>query len=317
MSIANNIIAVLSFNDTSSGASKLLRKIYFSLAYNTTFPVNLMLTLGAISPLILFQAVQHDLTMAEFLSAVSVTFLATYCYNLIYIVNDYIDHDKDMLLSTPKQSALQVLGENYLQIVLGTFVVVIGVASLLVPGLLVPLICYSLALAGLSVLHSNFQNIKLVSIFIERFAKFCAPLWLVLIITGNDDVGLMLAGALIVYPLSYTQDYAYRGYIRDRLKLAQSLRFLVYAVYFALVIGLLNIDAVQERAPLTLNAFAAFIGIYAAGCLIAEAVARFYPFRFLDANYNSHVAWEKRRLLAFGLVQAAILACGAVYAIFS
>ncbi len=316
MNIVSNIIGVLSFDNTDNRVSKILRQLYFALGYNTTFPVNVMLTLGVLSPYVLFQANRHDLSVVEFSAAVVITLLSTYCYNLIYIVNDYIDHDKDILLRTPKQSALQVLGQHYLFIVLSCFAAIIGAASLLWPSLLMPLVGYSLALAGLSSLHSKFQNIKLLTIFIERFTKFCAPLWLILIVTGSDDARMMFAGALLIYPFGYTMDYAYRGYIRDRLKLHQSIRFIIYAIYGITVAGLFALDNSQNGIPLALSPLASFIGIYTAASLLSAVIAARLPFNFLDSNYSPHVAWEKRRLLAYGLVQTTLLVIGGIYAIY-
>lgn len=315
MNFATNLIAVLSFNDTNSRLATLLRKLYFAFGYNTTFPVNIMLTLGVISPYVLFQAARQDFSGLSWVATVGITLLAAYCYNLIYIVNDYIDHDKDILLRTPKQSAMHVLGKHYLPIVLGCFAAVIGVASLLSPSLFFPLVGYCLVLCGLSLLHSNFQSTKLLTVFLERFVKFCAPLWLVLIVTNSDDVQMMFAGALLIYPLGYTLDYAYRGYIRDRLSLNQSVRFIVYAAYYGVLSGLLMLDRVQDNVPLKLDPMLTFIGLFAATSLVSGIIANYLPFRFLDATYAPRVALEKRRLLTYGLIQTILLGIGGIYAL--
>lgn len=308
------VIGVLSFNDTGGRLSAVLRKLYFAIGYNTTFPVNAMLALGSMSPYVVYLAWHGTLTWASYVAAFGITLISAYFYNLIYIVNDVIDRRKDERLNIPKQTARHVLGEHYLGWLVAAYAAVILIAGLAWPHLALPLAAYGLVLMAISVVHSHAGKYKTLTIFVERWAKFCAPFFLVYAAVGGAPVRIMLIGAMAVYPLGFTLDYAYAGYLRDRLKLGGWWRWLLYGLYWLAVLALVQSDPDHDEILFSLRELYVYIIIYFTTVTLTNILAASVPFRFLDGRYPAKVAGEKRRLLTYGLIQLMIALLGAVYA---
>jgi hypothetical protein len=198
---------------------------------------------------------------------------------------------------------------------LTTLALALIVEDLCEPRLALPLLGYCAVLAGLSVIHSFFSKAKFITIVLERWVKFASPLWLIWLLTGDPAAADLLIGAFIVFPFGYTHDYAYRGYLRERLGLPENRRFLVYGAYYLI----LTIWFALGHAPLpfALGPTLSFIAVYAGLAALSRFLAPRLPMAPIDRSYNAHVAGEKRRLLTYGMVQLAVIILGGLYVIFA
>ena len=307
-----NLIGALSFNDATSEHGTWLRKLYFAVAYNTALPINAMVALGSITPYLFYLMITGQLTASRYVVTVIITLLSAFSYGLIYVVNDYIDRRKDVLQAIPKQSARHVLGRYYLLEVAVVHLTLITVGSLVWSQLLLPLISYDILLIVMSVVHSYAGKAKALTIFVERFCKFCAAYGLIYLVTLDPVVKVMMLSALIVYPLGFTLDYAYRGYLRDRLKINTRWRFGLYACYWTIV----AIIAVIFQTRVVAIPVLTYVVTYYALIVFTAGLARVLPYNFLNGRYNDHVAGEKRRLLTYGGLQLVVVLLGGLYVIF-
>jgi len=313
MSLLDQVVSTLSFDDTAGRSAAALRRLYFGIAYNTMLPVNLMLALGSMTPYLVFLALHGQLTFGAWAAGVTMTVVSAYFYQLIYIVNDLFDRKKDERLAIPKQTARHVNGEGYLTGLAISYVAVVTAASLVWHNLLGPLVGYGLSLMALSVVHSKAGKLKWLTIFTERWAKFCSPLALTYLATGTSTAKFMLAGALVVYPLGFTLDYAYHGYLRDRLHMRSYARWWLYAVYWLLAgAGILAAGRGSDTAA-ALAAFDLYLMIYFLAVTLAYILADAIKFGFLNEHYPVRVAAEKRLILTYGLMQLMMVVAGAVY----
>lgn len=292
----------------------LLSKSLYAVIYNTTFVVNLMLTMGVVSPFAIIQLARHNLPASDLFQAILIMFVTTYCYNVVYIINDFIDRRKDAALNIPKFTAYHRIGKYYLYAVTSCFTGIILYFYQLVPVLIVPVSLYVLTLSALSLVHSQLQSSKLVTIFLERFAKFFAPLVMVYLGTGNETILPMIMATLLLFPLSHTMDYAYRGYISERLDRMSSIRFVVYSSYYCAVLVAFILAYTHQLHGFDITASLTFIIVYGVTSISSDVIATKLPLRFLDNRYVPHVANEKRRLLAYGFIQVIILIIGGIYA---
>jgi hypothetical protein len=314
MNLIAAIIGALSFGETGGRAGSLARKAYFAVAYNTMFPVNAKVALGSVTPYLAVLWAAHQLSWATLIPAVVITAVSAYFYGLIYIVNDLIDRRKDQRLSIPKLNARHVLGEGYLAKLAAGYVLVTALCSLAWPRLGWPLTGYGVALMALSAVHSYAGKWKALTIFVERWAKFCSPLALLAVATAAPQAVAALVAAMLVYPLGFTLDYAYQGYLRDRLKMSSQARFGLYGAYWALVAGTVTAVVPAGAVVSALPVAGLYALVYFLTVSFSNRLAEALPLGFLDAHYEVPVALEKRRYVAYGLVQLSIIAMGVAYA---
>lgn len=315
MNPVDTIVGAISFDDTDNQLGLWLRRAFFAVCYNTTFIANGLFAAGSTAPYVVYAGLTGNLTLVLAGKMVAAVLLSTYSYSLIYIVNDFIDRRKDERLGIPKQTARHVLGDQYLWWVGLGYAVVSSLAFFSWRQLFFPLAAYAAGLVLLSVSHSNAGRLKLFTIFIERWAKFCAPLILLCVAGSGAGVGAMLAGAVIAYPLSFTADYALKGYLQGRLKLPAAWRWGLYAAYWPLALGaLVGLAGGWKAVPAALSAVGAYEVIYFSIIVLTYILARVLRLGFLGSRYTPVVAAEKRQLLSYGLIQVIIIGVGAIYA---
>ncbi len=302
-------------------AMTLAYRLYFAVAYNTTVGVNMLLALGAIAPYVVLRLATDGISPGGVALAISLTLLVTYCYTLVYVVNDYLDCDKDLMLGIPKHTARHVLGRHYLLATLGCFTAILGVSLLIWPQLAPLLIGYCALLACLSVLHSRLQTAKGLTLFAERLLKFVMPLVAVYAATGKTMLAPYIIAALIIFPWSFMAHYGYKGYFRDRLGQPDYLRFIIYIGYYSLLAICLGagidylLDSDQSAVLLVNYILPAmeYIFVYTVFAWLSLWLAAHLPLRALDKSYPKSVATEKRWLVTYGLVQTSALLLGGIY----
>ena len=292
-----------------------LRRAFFVVCYNTTFIANALFALGSATPYLVHAGLTSRLSPVLAGKVVAAVFLSTYSYSLIYIVNDFIDRRKDERLGIPKQTARHVLGDWYLWWLGCGYAVVFAAVFAVWRQVTVALAAYAAGLILLSVAHSNAGRLKLLTIFIERWAKFCSPLLLLCVSGSGAEVGAMLAGAVIAYPLGFMSDYALKGYLQGRLKLSASWRWGLYATYWPLAAGaLVGLAGGWKAAEAALPAVGEYELTYVSIVALTYGLARVWRLGFLDRRYTPTVMTEKRQLLSYGLIQVIIIGMGAIYA---
>jgi hypothetical protein len=315
MNPVDTLVGAISFDDTGNQLGLWLRRAFFTVCYNTTFIANALFAVGSTTPYLVHAALTGSLTPLLVGKVVAVVLLSTYCYSLVYIVNDFIDRRKDERLGIPKQTARHVLGDQYLWWLGFGYAVVLAAVFAAWLQLAVALVAYAAGLMLLSVAHSNARRLKLFTIFIERWAKFCAPLILLCAAGSGAGAGAMVAGAVIAYPLSFTADYALKGYLQGRLKLSPAWRWGLYAAYWPLAAGaLVGLAGDWKAAVGALPAVGAYEVIYFSVIVLTYGLARVWRLGFLDRRYPPVVATEKRQLLSYGLILVLIIGVGAIYA---
>ncbi len=313
MNILNSLIGTLSFAETNNRFAAFFRRGYFAVAYNTTFPVNLMLALGSMSPYLVILMLQGETRLRAYIAPVVITLISAYFYNIIYIVNDIIDRRKDSLLKIPKQTARHVLGNGYLYYLAASYLVLMIGISLIWHRLFLSLLGYSVLLAVLSAMHSHAGRGKVITVFIERFAKFCSPFAFMLLALHKPELQMMLVGSLCAYPLGFTFDYAYKGYLRDRLGRRGHARYWLYAAYWTLVA--LVVGIIFSRLTINGWLFGGYLLIYFSTIALTNLLTYILPLGFLDNRYLARVVHEKRRLLTYGLIQLGLIIAALMYAI--
>jgi hypothetical protein len=313
----STIVGAISFDD--SGGHQLgrcLRRAFFSICYNTTFVANALFAAGSTTPFLLYAGFHGRLSPLLVTKAAAAVLFSTYAYSLIYIVNDFVDRSKDERLGIPKQTARHVLGDRYLWwLALGYVVALAAIVAIWQPAG-ISWVAYAAGLIVLSLAHSKARGLKLLTIFVERWAKFCAPLILLWAAGGGPEAGPMLAGAAIAYPLGFMADYALKGYLQERLKLPGGWRWRMYLVYWLLAAAsLVSLAGGWKSAAADLPAVGMYELIYFGIVILTYVVARVWRLGFLDHRYNPVVATEKRKLLSYGLIQGLIIVgafCAAV-----
>lgn len=309
------IVETIGFDDTGSQLGPWLRRVFFAVCYNTTFIANALFAAGSTAPYLVHAGLTGSLTLLLVGKIVAAVLLSTYAYSLIYIVNDFIDRAKDERLGTPKLTARHVLGEQYLWWLGFGYAVVLAAVFVVWRPLVVALVAYAAGLLLLSVAHSTAGRLKLLTIFIERWAKFCAPLILLCATGSGAAAGAILAGAVIAYPLSFMSDYALKGYLQGRLSLPTAWRWGLYAAYWPLAAGVLvGLAGGWKPAVSALPPVGAYELIYFSVIVLTYGLARVWRLGFLDRRYPPVVATEKRQLLSYGLVLLIIIGLGAIYA---
>jgi hypothetical protein len=315
MNPVNTIIGVISFDDTGNQLGLWLRRAFFTACYNTTFIANVLFAAGSTTPYLVYAGLTGRLTLVLVAKVATAVLVSTYSYNLIYIVNDFIDRRKDHRLGIPKQTARHVLGDQYLWWLGFGYAVVFAAVLAAWRQLAVALVAYAVGLMLLSMVHSKARRLKLFTIFIERWAKFCSPLILLCVAGSGSEVGAMLAGAVIAYPLSFMADYALRGYLEGRLKLPSAWRWYLYMVYWPLAaLALVCLAGGWKATDAALQTVMDYEVIYFGIIVLTYGVARVWHIGFLDRRYTAVVATEKRQLLSYGLIQVIIIGVGAIYA---
>jgi hypothetical protein len=315
MNPVNTIVGAISFDDTGSQFGLWLRRAFFAVCYNTTFIANALFAAGSTTPYLVQAGLTRSLTPVLASKLVAAVLLSTYSYSLVYIVNDFIDRRKDERLGIPKQTARHVLGDQYLWWLGFGYAVVLAAVFAAWRQLAIALVAYAAGLMLLSVAHSNARRLKLFTIFIERWAKFCSPLILLCVAGGTAEAGAMLAGAIIAYPLSFKSDYALKGYLQGRLKLSAAWRWGLYAAYWPLAAGaLVGLAGGWKAAAAALPTVGTYEIIYFSIVVLTYCLARVWRLGFLDHRYTPVVATEKRQLLSYGLIQVIIVGMGAIYA---
>lgn len=238
---------------TPKAVRTLVRSSYFAVWYNTTSAVNTMLAMGSVTPYVLYLSWRGELTVSKLNLAVVATFLSTYCYSVIYVINDYMDRSKDLELGIPKFTSRDVLGSTYWLIYTICYIIILAIVALTWSPAFVPMLGYSVALVILSAVHSRWAKIKSLTLFLVRALKFTSPLGLIVAATGELHAINCLIGSAIAYPIGFNVDYAYRGYFRDRLKQPPTKRYGLYCLYwlsiFLVVVGIYRANLEILFAP--------------------------------------------------------------------
>ena len=313
MNLLGTIIGILSFNETESRITAFVQRAYFILGYNTTFPVNAIIALGGVLPYMLYLIAVGDLSPTRYLGMLLITLFSAYAYTLIYIVNDIVDRHKDRLLSIPKQSARHVVGSNYIGYAALTYLTVVLIIELSYRPLFWPAVGYSLLLIGLSLVHSYSKRTKVLTIFIERFLKFISPLGLIAFTYGGTMLTTALVAAAFIYPMGFTLDYAFSGYLRERIKKSPLWRYPIYGLYWLM----LAIVVLSSPIVLRWSGFALYIVIYFALTAAANTIAKSLSLHGLQHRYEAHVALEKSRLIGYAGLMAIIVILGGIYVVAS
>ena len=315
MNPVNTIVGTIGFDDTGNPLSLWLRRSFFAVFYNTTFIANALFAAGSSTPYLVHAGFAGSLTLALVGIVVAAVLLSTYSYSLIYIVNDFIDRSKDERLEIPKQTARHVLGDRYLWWMGFGYVLVLAAVFTVWRQLAVALAAYAASLMVLSVAHSKARQLKLFTIFIERWAKFCSPLILLCAAGSGHGVGAMLAGAVIAYPFGFMSDYALSGYLQGRLKLPIAWRWVLYSAYWPLAaVALVGLAGGWNAAAAALPNVGAYEIIYFSIVALTYGLAQAWHLGFLDRRYTPVVATEKRQLLIYGMIQVIIIGIGVIYA---
>jgi len=171
-------------------------KILLTVFYNTnTAVVNPTVYLKFLLPFLLLGG--------KFSWVVGLAYIvALYIYNIVYIVNDYIDYARDMAEKRQKKSFAHLYGENFTQpalwtaLVVGTGAVLLGWQTVL-----------SLALVALilGVVHSKVRGLKPVTFLLLRLFRITMPALLLLPYEPVFRNLLMLS--LAVFPLYNLKSY--------------------------------------------------------------------------------------------------------------
>lgn len=290
-----------------------LKQAMFAFSYNTTSLVNMMMTIGVLAPYVIIGAVLGEITGFEVLEATAITLLATYCYLLVYVVNDYLDRKKDAADGSRKVTANHLFGKWSLVIVLSVFAAIIAGTEILWPRLQIYTPLYCIGLVVLSYIHSVSKRTKLLTVFLERLAKFIVPLVFIQHGIGGHVLEPVIVAALVMFPFSFMFDYTFLGYLRDRLKLDPRWRYAMYGVYYVLLgfgLAITNEFAVISYG---LTIVIAYICIYLGLNAVSDLLAYLLPLGRIDRRYEPVVAHEKRRLIAYALVQAVAIIVGGLY----
>lgn len=297
-------------HQANEGRYNWLKQTYFGLWYNTTAAVNMIFALGSVVPYIWYLTLTGKINAFNLLSSLAMVLLTVYLYGLVYIINDYMDGNKDKLRKTPKFTAKHVLGKYFIVLWLSLFVAVIVMIWLFLSKILIPALLYAAVLATLSVIHSKFGRIKLLTIFVERWLKLCSPLLFIWLLTGSLTAKLMAAGIMLVLPFSLMFDHSYKGYLHDRLGINPRWRFFVYSFYWLMLISvwsIINIPVGNMGWGIWYSVeFLLIIGL-------SSALAYYQPFGFLYAKYSRDVATEKQKLLVYALLNIILVAIGSLY----
>jgi 4-hydroxybenzoate polyprenyltransferase len=312
----STLVGAISFDDSGHQLGRWLRRVFFSVCYNTTFIANALFAVGATTPFLVYAAVTGTVSAALVVKTLAAVLLSTGAYSLIYIVNDFIDRAKDERLGIPKQTARHVLGERYLWWLALVYGVAVAVSLALWWQLGVAWVAYAAGMTVLSLAHSKARRLKLLTVFVERWAKFCAPLILLCAAGGGPGTGPMLAGAVIAYPLGFMADYSLKGYMEGRLALTAAWRWYVYAAYWLVAaVTLVSVAGGWTQVAADGPKVGVYELFYFGVMALTYAIARVWRLGFLDDRYPPVVAREKRQLLSYGLIQVLVIigaCCAAV-----
>jgi hypothetical protein len=290
------------------------RKLYYGAAYNIQFPINLSYAFGSLTPYLFLVGSHGGAGMRHMITAATITILTTYSYTPTYVLNDWIDRHKDSRLGIPKFTARHTIGMAWF---LGLFAALYSVGlwavSLIHPSLPWYMIGYLGVICLLALVHSLKPRFKYLTIFIQRFLKFCAPWGFIYIAMPHDITTAFFIGSLLVYPVSFSMDQAYRGYFRDRLHRPEAQRFIVYGAYWLLVAAV----TIKGFGLLTLKdlvpGIAVYLSFYLATWLAAYGLAA-AMYRLLHPSTQSPVQLQRYRLISFSAVQILMLLAGFVIA---
>lgn len=179
---------------------KLVWKILLAIAYNTnTLIVNPRIYLEFLIP---FLIIKEELSLLIILAYI----VSLYIYNIVYMINDYIDYGSDIILRRQKRSFTHVFEKNF-AIPMISAIIVIFFGVLLFGYHLIPII---IIMAFLAYLHSKYYSLKPITILILRFFRISLPSLILLRIQPSFKD--LLLYSLSVFPIYNIKSYI--GYLR-------------------------------------------------------------------------------------------------------
>jgi hypothetical protein len=237
---------------------QVFEKAYLIMFYNTNFLLNVSILLTLLLPLFFIKIIRNDLDDRFIASSLFVIFSYAFFYNVIYIINDIIDQKKDR---AQKNYKLNIFSESdvdkksyflsYLACV--SFLLLMTYefyhASFLIS------LGYFCILAFVSVIHSNFQKVKIVTLYVERWMRLCLPFLAIRSLT-HDSLNYFLTVCLFA-PIMINGGY--RHYVTKKLKLDVKYGYLMHAIYFGCFISIFILSGFTYAAgiPFLLGTFIA------------------------------------------------------------
>jgi len=289
----------------------LLKKIYFAAFYNSNFALNVAALIFLVLPLFIIKYLNDSLSRNFIFYGLAVILIYSVFYNVVYLINDVVDWEKDRSQNIYKVnifSHTRVSRNIYLYFYSLIIIILLTFLFLFSKTLFLVSASYLIILALLSLLHSCFRNIKMITIYLERLVRLSFP-FLALALALNDNLNYFLAICLC-FPL--VADPGLKKYISKKLKIDVRYRLPVHAAYLFLVIYLLYILGSSSLSGLLLIVvifLAIEIFLTAAGSLLSKyfKIAAIYRYYHDEAD-------EKNKLLVGLIMSSAIVVCLFIYA---
>lgn len=316
IAVALTLLAGLSIK-----SKPLFKTLAYAVGYNVQLPVNLIYAFGSLSPYIVYAAATNGLGAIPHLATLAlIVAVTTYCYVPTYIINDWFDQAKDKAKGIRKTHAAGLYGwaaasMAYLTVITAAIVFIWWINTQLAVSLLV----YLAAICALALVHTLVHRTKVITIFIQRFFKFCAPWIMIYIAMPHGVTQLFLVGALAVYPTSFMMDHAYKGYFRDRLKISPKLRLWVYAGYWLMVLAVVKLlfePAWHVVDGQVLKSVALYVCFYYGLVATARLLSDYFIAGSARLRTQGHHNYERSNIMAYGLVQLAVLVTSLIVTIF-
>jgi hypothetical protein len=301
-------------------------RTYFNAFYNTNFPINCIISLSLLLPLLIVESLSNHFGVEELASQLSIAIYSAFLYGVVYAINDLADYTQDLERKIFKSSLLSRTGSR-LRVVSFLLWVLL---TLLIVSIEFPkagrLFCYSLILLGLlAVLHSYWPKVKPVTLFLERGVRYTVPpLFLYLIWPRALTAGFLLSSVLI-YPI--VMDAPYLDYLKLKRGWKTNARkwsLFLYLFYYACVAGWVSLRRstyAHQETVLRVHAPLGVISCVAAPILLftywlynkaANLGSHFLPRRLATGGNPIH-SEERRRLICLGLLTVVFISLTALY----
>ncbi len=298
-----------------------LKNVAYAISYNIQLPVNLIYAFGSLSPYIVYATATHGLGAIPHLAGIAlIVIVTTYCYVPTYLINDWFDRAKDKASGIKKYHAAGIFGwaaasTIYLTVIAGALLLTWWINQQLAASLLI----YLAIICTLALVHTLVRRTKVLTIFIQRFLKFCGPWIMIYVAMPQTITELFLIGALIVYPTSFMMDHAYKGYFRDRLKISPVRRLWVYGSYWTLVLAAVKLlfePAWHVADGQIIRSVALYICFYYGLAATARLLSDYGISGSAKLRTQGHHNYERSNIIAYGLIQFSILIISLIVTLF-
>ncbi len=271
-----------------------MKKLFFLCFYNTNFVLNFSIIIHIFLPFLFVNTFYWNEKI--FFISIFIIIFSTFVYNITYIVNDFFDNKKDKEQKVYKMSLVSNYEINIVKYffiflwLLICFFVLSWYFLRLNNSVFIFFFASIFYIFLISIVHSRYKKLKIITLFLERNFKIIFPLTLLYVIF--DDIAFIrdfLICILVFYPIF--SDALYKDYIQKKLKIDIKNRFYIYGIYYFF---LWILYFYNQEISINYYNILVFIMIFFLIWIVYQF--RFLKFQFLEKIYKNDIN-EKKQLL--------------------